>query len=323
VIVNKHHDLDAQSSIPGVLDRRPIDGRSSPRLAPWRAMTRLKQRGELRAFAARHGHHLPEAAIVDYRSAISISAGNTYVGVTTRNTPALRSYSPSIPIRSDHPVAMDFLAEIQSRSLNLLSHVLQAIAVKDIVGWSAQSPSPGADVTAHPRTDVAAFDELATVHAPFLQMIARRLTGDKDVANDLVQETLVRAFLHFATFEPGTNARAWLVKILTRLHIDHLKHAKVVLKANAQLATLEVVANDIDVTSSEISDAALQAAVGALDPDLRVVVECVYMQRLSYKQAADRLKVPIGTIGSRLTRALQQLKTLLTSETSERDDTRR
>jgi RNA polymerase sigma-70 factor (ECF subfamily) len=158
------------------------------------------------------------------------------------------------------------------------------------------------------------FRELAALHEPFLQGAALRLSGDRELARDLVQETLARALVNFHRFQQGTNSRAWMVTILTRLYYDHIKHEHVVDKANAQLVTLEVMECDIGLgpTSSEEH---LSQAIEALDLDLRAVVICCYVQGLSYKEAAAKLNVPIGTISTRLMRARDRLKALLTEET--------
>jgi RNA polymerase sigma-70 factor (ECF subfamily) len=169
------------------------------------------------------------------------------------------------------------------------------------------------DMADPPRRDVGAFRELAAAHDPFLHSTAVRLAGDKELAKDLVQETLVRALLHFDRFKQGTNFRAWLVTILTHLYYDHLKHEKVVSKADAELVTREVSDGEIDEPPPG-TDEALSGAIEALDPDLRAVVICCYVNGLSYKEAAAKLNVPIGTISTRLMRARQRLKALLTEE---------
>lgn len=162
-----------------------------------------------------------------------------------------------------------------------------------------------------PPCDVGAFDEIAARHKEYLQRTAVRLSGDKEVASDLVQETLLRALLRFDKFEQGTNARAWLATILTRLYLDQVKHERVVTRAKPKLVTSELVRSDIDMTNSSNSDEALWAAVEALEPDLRQVVECCYVQGMSYKEIADKLELAIGTVGTRLQRARQRLKELL------------
>jgi RNA polymerase sigma-70 factor, ECF subfamily len=178
-----------------------------------------------------------------------------------------------------------------------------------------QAPrSPVADDMADaPTRDVGEFRELAALHEPFLQGTALRLSGDRELAKDLVQDTLARALVNFHRFQQGTNARAWMVTILTRLYYDHLKHQDVVNKANAQLVTLEVTECGMGLIAAD-SEEKVNGAIDALEPDLRAVVICCYLQGLSYKEAAATLNVPIGTISTRLMRARERLKALLTEE---------
>jgi RNA polymerase sigma-70 factor (ECF subfamily) len=175
--------------------------------------------------------------------------------------------------------------------------------------------SPVADDMAGPPTrDVGDFRELAALHEPFLQVTALRLSGDRELAKDLVQETLERALVNFHRFQQGTNARAWMVTILTRLYYDYLKHQDVVNRASAELGALEVRECDMELIPVE-PDEKVNGAIEALEPDLRAVVICCYLQGLSYKEAAATLNVPIGTISTRLMRARERLKGLLTEET--------
>jgi RNA polymerase sigma-70 factor (ECF subfamily) len=169
------------------------------------------------------------------------------------------------------------------------------------------------DMADPPTRDAGEFRERARSHEPFLQGAALRLSGDRELAKDLVQETLARALVNFHRFQQGTNARAWMVTILTRLYYDHLKHQDVVNKASAQLVTLEVTQCDMGLMPAE-SDEKINRAIEALEPDLRAVVICCYLQGLSYKEAAATLNVPIGTISTRLMRARERLKALLTEE---------
>src|SRR5678815_3744859 len=75
-------------------------------------------------------------------------------------------------------------------------------------------------------------------HRAHLSRTALRLSGDSETARDLVQETLARAWASFVQFTPGSNARAWLVTILMRLFYDHLKHARVISKAEPEILSL-------------------------------------------------------------------------------------
>lgn len=153
------------------------------------------------------------------------------------------------------------------------------------------------------------FHKITEQHEAHLRRLALRLSGDAETAKDLAQETLTRAWSRFEQFKQGTNARAWLATILTRLFYDELKHARVIHRAEPELQTLRSVEHDTEI--SGIPDTQLWAAVKALEPDLRGVVERCYIQDMSYKAIADELNVPVGTIGTRLKRARERLKLLL------------
>lgn len=156
-----------------------------------------------------------------------------------------------------------------------------------------------------------AFRKITEQHEAHLRRLALRLSGDPETAKDLAQETLTRAWSRFEQFHQGTNARAWLATILTRLFYDELKHARVIHRAEPELQTLKSVEHDTEIPG--IPDAQLWAAVQALEPDLRGVVERCYIQDMSYKAIADELNLPIGTIGTRLKRARERLKLLLST----------
>jgi RNA polymerase sigma-70 factor (ECF subfamily) len=158
------------------------------------------------------------------------------------------------------------------------------------------------------------FHRLAKQHDVYLRRVAFRLSGDMETAKDLVQDTLARALIHFDQFEQGTNARGWLVTILTRLYYDMIKHARVISKAQDDLTTLAPL--EYEDSAPSIADAQLWDAVEALEPDLRGVVERCYVHDMSYKAIADELKVPVGTIGTRLRRARERLRALLSRDTT-------
>jgi len=178
-------------------------------------------------------------------------------------------------------------------------------------GWQqylARRPFASVDNMSSEPSD---FGELAELHRANLLRVAFRLSGNAETAKDLVQETLLRAFRRFAQFQRGTHAGNWLVAILTNLFFDQLKHQKVERKAEPKLAAAEAV--ECDPAISTISDADLYAAVQALEPELRDVVELCYLQQIRYRDAAAILNVPVGTIGTRLMRARDRLRDLLTT----------
>jgi len=164
-----------------------------------------------------------------------------------------------------------------------------------------------------PPSGGGGFGEIAEQHRAMLERVALRLSGNAEIAKDLVQDTLLRGLSRFDQFQSGTHVGSWLVKILTNLYFDQLKHEKVVRNAEPQLMVPEAV--ECDWTVADIADADLAAAVGALEPDLREVVELCYLEQMRYREVAAVLGVPVGTIGTRLMRARTELRALLTTAT--------
>src|SRR5262245_20336953 len=183
------------------------------------------------------------------------------------------------------------------------------------VGWrtSHTSRAPLALVDSmpseQPSGDRGGFAELAELHRPLLARIALRLAGKADIAEDLVQETLLRALRRFDQYRQGTHAGTWMVAILTNLYFDYLKHQKVERKAEPELTVSEAIEPEPSI--SEISDADLHAAVRSLEPELRRVVELCYLEQRRYREVAAILNVPVGTIGTRLMRARARLREIL------------
>jgi RNA polymerase sigma-70 factor, ECF subfamily len=176
----------------------------------------------------------------------------------------------------------------------------------------ASSPSIASPM-ADPPSSNPAFREIVEQHRSYLFGLALRLSGYREVAEDLVQETFKRALRRFGELRPDSHVRAWLAKILTRLFLDRNKHNQVVERAMAELSTEADVANDRippDIAPPEISHA-LRDAIERLEPELREIIEC-YLAEKSYKQIAAELRIPIGTVSSRMKRARERLKELLT-----------
>lgn len=162
---------------------------------------------------------------------------------------------------------------------------------------------------ADPPGKKPSFGEIVQEHRSYLLCQAVRLSGNKQVAEDLVQDTFKRALGRFGELRPDSHIRAWLAKILTRLFLDHNKHDHVAERAMVQLSTEDDIAND--PIPPEISHAALRDAIEQLEPGLREVVEC-HLTGMLYKQIAAKLEIPIGTVSSRMKRARDRLKELLT-----------
>ena len=158
-------------------------------------------------------------------------------------------------------------------------------------------------------------------HQPELFGVAMRICRDPDTAKDLVQETLLRAMVAWSSFEPGSNLRAWLFRILTNAFINgyrkRRRHQRFASERPGD-ALIALYGRDQDHTDDledtlygdELSDE-VQGALGKLGADYRDVVERADLKGQKYKDIADELEVPIGTVMSRLFRARRVLETEL------------
>ncbi len=145
---------------------------------------------------------------------------------------------------------------------------------------------------------------------PQLRRYARALTGDPAWADDLVQDTAERALARWSAFRPNSNLRAWLLTILRHLYIYQLRARREVTvdEESAPWRNLEAPRGEVD--GLVLRD--LQRALYCLPVEQREVVLLVCVEELSYQEASIALGVPTGTIMSRLSRAREQLRMLLT-----------
>lgn len=142
---------------------------------------------------------------------------------------------------------------------------------------------------------------------PSLRRYARALTGGRaEDADDLVQDTLERAFGKWHLWRPGTTLRPWLFTIMHNVFVNQMSLAR-----NRQRpVALEDVPEPAVAPAQEgpLHARDLVAALGRLSPELREVVLLVSVEDLSYAQTARALGIPIGTVMSRLSRARAQLR---------------
>ncbi|HEY3596143.1 MAG TPA: sigma-70 family RNA polymerase sigma factor [Paraburkholderia sp.] len=145
---------------------------------------------------------------------------------------------------------------------------------------------------------------------PQLRRYARALTGDSAWADDLVQDTAERALARWSAFRPNSNLRAWLLTILRHLYIDQLRVRRefTVDEESAPWRTLEAPQGEVD--GLVLRD--VQRALYCLPVEQREVMLLVCVEELTYQEAARALGVPVGTIMSRLSRAREQMRILLT-----------
>lgn len=166
----------------------------------------------------------------------------------------------------------------------------------------------------------ATFEREALACLPDVARFARSLTRDASAADDLVQETFLRAYKGYHSFRAGENVRRWLFSICHHawLRIAH-REERLVLTTDgeeAELETLGAVRGHIDAQRSGLDQEvmamdvgpAIAVAIDGLAPAFRAVVMLVDVDGASYEEAAGILDVPVGTIRSRLFRARRLLQ---------------
>src|SRR5215210_3665925 len=164
--------------------------------------------------------------------------------------------------------------------------------------------------------DQAKFTELTMQHMPSLYTAAMRMTRNPADAEDLVQETYLKAYRAFGSFQEGTNLKAWLYRILTNTFINTYRAKKrrpeqtelddvEDLYLYRRLGGLEAAAagrSAEDEVMDLFTDSEVKGAIEALPEQFRMAVLLADVEGFSYKEIAQILDIPIGTVMSRLHR---------------------
>jgi RNA polymerase sigma-70 factor (ECF subfamily) len=155
------------------------------------------------------------------------------------------------------------------------------------------------------------FEALALGYADQLFRVALRLLRNHSRAEDLVQETYLQAWRSFHRFERGTNLRAWLYKILFHVYYSDRRQERLQL-VPAEEAIAETIAYD-PPTPQQVTEEEVLAALDRLPREFQVPVVLADIEELSYREIAEALHIPLGTVMSRLHRGRKLLRMELAS----------
>jgi len=176
-----------------------------------------------------------------------------------------------------------------------------------------------------PHRRRAEFEEVALPYMGALFNLAVNLTRNRGNAEDLVQETYLRAFRFFDSYRPGTHIKAWLFRILRNTFINRYRAAKVrpeeVDLAKIDLAYEKMIDEEFlrskqppspeRLVMEGVLDEEVEQALDALPEEYRTVVLMALVEEMSYKEIAAALSIPVGTVMSRLHRGRKLLQAAL------------
>jgi RNA polymerase sigma-70 factor (ECF subfamily) len=166
------------------------------------------------------------------------------------------------------------------------------------------------DTGPEPHAAPAGFEATILPHVESVFRFAMWLIRDRTEAEDIVQETLTQALQSFHRFQPGTNARAWVLTILRHIRSNRLRarHRRPeAVEADDRLDALPAV----EVTPQQVTDEEVLSALKALPPGFQEVIVLADVEGLSYKEIATVLEIPIGTVMSRIHRGRRLLRAAL------------
>lgn len=153
-------------------------------------------------------------------------------------------------------------------------------------------------------SDAAIRDQI-----PRLRRYARALTGNRDTADDLVQDTLERALSRSALFRPGGDPRPWLFTIMHNIFVNQVRSAAARRTTQLDADAYEPITHDSTQDGLALRD--LSRALAEVPGDQREVLLLIGLENLSYADAAGILGIPVGTVMSRLSRGREHLRAIL------------
>lgn len=178
-------------------------------------------------------------------------------------------------------------------------------------GWTQVFPAQGLTMPGDRKFE---FENVALPHAAGLLRYALHLQGEKSLAEDLVQETLLSAWRSFHQFERGTNCKAWLFRILKNLHYKQMQRS-------GRKPEVPVETQDPGLAAPETISATqeMQEAFARLTSEHQEVLQLAVIEGFGIREIAELLQLPQGTVMSRLSRARASLRAALQTRTLVRE----
>ena len=163
--------------------------------------------------------------------------------------------------------------------------------------------------------DSGSFEELAMPHFAQLYNFACWLTGDRAAAEDLVQETMMKALRGFTSYQQGSNFRAWMYRILRNTYLTSQSGLRAAVSLDSDDAPPEPSTPETpeSVLLARCEQGAIQSALESLPVHFREIILLCDMEEMTYQEISQALGVPVGTVMSRLSRARRAMRGLLTA----------
>jgi RNA polymerase sigma-70 factor (ECF subfamily) len=158
---------------------------------------------------------------------------------------------------------------------------------------------------------VESMDAIITEQIPRLRRYARALTGDRTQADDLVQDTLERAWSKLHMWRRDSDMRAWMFSIMHNTFINHIRKKQPV-TVSMDEDTLDVPTRATQEDTLHMRD--LDSAIAKLPYEYREIILLIGLEQMSYEEVAKVLAIPMGTVMSRLSRGRERLRNIMAGE---------